>query len=94
MSVLAVVVDPDGRRVELTSERWAHVLDIHPELKRWQHAVLRAISEPTVRRDGRRPNEEWFYLDGVGPSQWLKVVVAFRDNRGWVVTAFPRRSFP
>jgi hypothetical protein len=35
MTVLAQVVDPDGRRVELTVERWNHIVDEHdghPEL--------------------------------------------------------------
>jgi len=35
VSVLAWTLDPDGRRVELTAERWAHILeetDGHPEL--------------------------------------------------------------
>lgn len=35
MTVLAQVVDPDGRRVELTVERWEHIVDDrdgHPEL--------------------------------------------------------------
>lgn len=27
MTVLAEVIDPDGRRVELTTERWQHILE-------------------------------------------------------------------
>jgi hypothetical protein len=37
---------------------------------------------------------EWFYAAGVGPSRWLKVVVVYEGQRGFIVTAHARRSFP
>lgn len=80
--------------MELTAERWGHITapDSHPELASHRDAILRAVSEPDVRRPGREPNEEWFFLAGIGPSRWLQVVVAYGESRGWVVTAFARRS--
>jgi len=39
VTILAEVVDPDGRHVELTDERWQHILvdhDGHPELAGYQ----------------------------------------------------------
>lgn len=97
MTVLGEVTDPDGRSVELTSERWEHIvddeLDGHPELARYRAEVLRAVSEPDESRLGRRRNERWYFLRGAGPSRWLQVVVAFEQERGWIVTAFaPRRD--
>ena len=92
MTVLASVTDPDGRFIELTAERWAHVVDIHPEVEHLQDAVLRAVATPDHRRAGPRPNERWYYLEGVGPSRWLKVVVAFTDERGWIVRRYHIRQ--
>lgn len=100
MKVLATAIDPDGRAVDLTSERWAHIVGAgpdrvgHPELEAHAPDIIRAISDPSVRLAGRLPNEEWFYLEGVGPSRYLKVVVAFTSRRGLVITAFARRSMP
>jgi hypothetical protein len=96
MSILAEILTPDGRRVELTAERWRHIIacDRHPELADLQDDVLRAVTQPTRTRSGREPDETWFYLHGVGPSQWLKVVVVFKAERGYIVTAFPRRRLP
>jgi hypothetical protein len=96
VTILAEVVDPDGRRVELTVERWQHIIgtESHPELATHREAVLRAVKAPNRRLRGRKQNEEWFYLAGVGPSQWLKVVVAYAQGRGFITTAFARRSFP
>ncbi len=55
MTVLAAVVDPDGRRVELTVERWDHIVndhDGHPELDAFRADVMRAVSDPHEQRPG------------------------------------------
>jgi len=68
------VVDPDGRRVELTVERWDHIVDDHdghPELNAHIADMMLAVSEPHERRPGRRDNELWYFRRDVGPSRWL-----------------------
>jgi len=97
LTVLASATDPEGRVVELTAERWEHILDAmdgHPELDAYREDVLRAVREPDARSSGRRSNEEWFFLGATGPSRWLQVVVAYEGGRGWIVTAFGRRRDP
>lgn len=90
-----IVTGPDGTPVELTGERWhEHICTGHPDVAPYREAVLTCISAPTIRRPGREPNEWWHYLEGAGPSRWLKVVVAYEGERGYVRTAFARRSFP
>ena len=94
MEVLAVAVDPAGRPVELTRERWAQIVGGHPELREHRDDVERAIRSPTAQLPGRVGGEVWFYLEGVGPCRYLKVVVRFRGALGYVITAFARRSMP
>jgi hypothetical protein len=94
LTVLAVVVDPAGRRVELLDDRWKHIVARHPEMEALRDAVLRAVTAPTEQLAGRRPGEQWFYLGDVGPSRWLKVVVNFDAGAGRIITAFPRRTLP
>lgn len=87
--------DPTGRAVSLDDERWAHIIDGHPELRDIQTEILRAVESPSEVIAGRAPDEEWFYLAGAGPSRWLKVVVVFdRQDRGRIITAFGRRRKP
>jgi hypothetical protein len=89
------VVDPLGRRVNLTVERWEHIVDGHPYMAPHRTDVLRAVEAPTERVAQPRPGQDWFYLQDAGPSRWLKVVVAFdEDSVGSIRTAFPRRSKP
>jgi hypothetical protein len=92
--VLLSVRDPDGRLVELSAERWSHILDGHPELTSHVESMARAVGTPDRRLPGREEDEEWFYLEGAGPSRWLKVVVHYERGRGRIVTAFARRSMP
>jgi hypothetical protein len=87
-------LDPDGRLVELTDERWAHIVGGHPELAPHLFAVVGAIRAPPCRLAGRHDGEEWFYAEGAGPSRFLKVVVAYDGGRGVIITAFARRSMP
>jgi len=96
VTILAEVVDPDGRRVELTVERWQHIirLDGHPELTGFQADVLRTVQAPDKRRTAPRSNEQWFFVRDAGPSRWLQVVVAYEAGRGFIVTAFGRRQDP
>jgi hypothetical protein len=86
--------DPDGRLVVLTGQAWLHILDGHPELEPHLQEIRRAIAGPTRRLPGRKSNEEWFFLEGTGPSRWLQVVVHFERGRGSITTAFGRRSVP
>jgi hypothetical protein len=93
--ILATVVDPDGRSVDLFEGRWAHITDGHPELARYQNEVVETVRAPSRRKPGHELGEEWFYREGVGPSRWLKVVVRYdSSDRGCILTAFARRSMP
>jgi hypothetical protein len=87
--------DPLGRTVHLTPRRWDHIVYGHPYMSPYRDDVIRAIAMPTDWFDEPRPGQAWYYLRGVGPSLWLKVVVAYDDkSTGSVKTAFPRRRKP
>ena len=88
------VTDSSGRSVVLSVERWVHIMTRHPELRPYRADVIAAVRRPTSRIAGKRPNEEWFYRRGAGPSRWLKVVVAYEGAVGEIRTALARRAFP
>jgi hypothetical protein len=92
---MEMATDPLGRTVQLTEERWNHIIEGHPYMASFRADVIRAIEAPTHRIEQPRPGRKWFYLRDAGPSRWLKVVVAFdEDSNGRIRTAFPRRSTP
>jgi hypothetical protein len=90
--MLAGVLDPDGRRVILTEERWAHIKLRHPEVSRHLGELLRALREPDERSLGREQSEELFHIEWSGPGRRLRVVVHYEDGEGYVITAFPEGS--
>lgn len=60
---------------------------------------LEAIEDTISRPDYREPDphtvgRERFFRRGVGPDRWMRVVVEFRGNHDWVVTAFPQSNDP
>lgn len=71
--------------VQLSEERWLHIVEGHPELASHRNAVLQAVGGGS---HARRPGEVWCYLEGVGPTGCLKVVVAYEGPKGRIVTAF------
>ena len=87
-------IDPDGRRVLLTFARWLHIVERRPVFESALHEILAAVAEPSIRRPGHAPNEEWFYGTGFGPSRWVRVVVHYEGSIGSITTAFPRRDLP
>jgi hypothetical protein len=89
------VRDRQGRDVLLSAERWQHIVSAHPEIEAYEDEICRAVESPTTVLGGREPDEEWLYLEGAGPSRWLKVVVAFdSESHGRIITSFARRRKP
>lgn len=86
--------DPDGRAVLLELRGWSHIVRRHPYIGVTQEDILSVVARPDERVPGRAQGEEWFYGRGIGPSEWIRVVVHFDQDRGLIVTAFPRRSLP
>jgi hypothetical protein len=60
---MSSVGDPRGRTVELTEERWRHIVERHPEIESHGDVVLRTVQKPDCQIAGRLSNEEWFYLE-------------------------------
>ena len=87
-----MTVDPNGRRVILSEDRWRHIKDEHPSVGTRMREIMAAVREPTRRLPGRASTEEWYFSDDALPRLWLQVVVHYEGGEGWIVTAFPRES--
>ena len=90
----ATTLDPDGRRVGLTAERWAHIKAEHPILSSRLRQIMATVREPARRIDLGADGEEWFLSEEFRPGWWLQVVVHYEEGEGWIATAFPRKALP
>ena len=75
-------------------EQWSHVTTEHPEMARFERAIMEAVTHPSHREDDLRPGRERFFAEDRGPSRWLRVVVDFSVEPGQIVTAFGQDNDP
>ncbi len=95
------VSDPDGRRVVFDAGSYLHLAEGR---RRWLldhvNEVLVTVERPDHREEDPRPGRERFYRENVlRPGRWMRVVVDFNEDPGWIVTVLvqdndPRRRLP
>jgi hypothetical protein len=94
VTVRSAVEDFSGRMVELTVERWGHIVECHPEVRTPEESVLEAVQAPDGQVPGRLPTRSGSICGLSGLASTLEVVVAYVEGRGQIITAFARRSMP
>lgn len=80
--------DPDGRRVILDERTADHLRRRRPQMLHHLGAILDAVARPDVREDDPVAHRERFYRQDLDRRRWLRVVVDFGEETGFVVTAF------
>jgi hypothetical protein len=90
------VRDTIGHAIYLTDERWRHICDDHPEMRRYRKEVLETVRRGRRFQDSIRPDIYLYYRDYGGLPQQnttIVVVVCFgfapdgRENN-FVITAY------
>lgn len=88
--------DPDGREVVFDAGSHLHLAE---GLRSWllDHVdtILSTVKAPDFRNHDPLPARERFYrADFPDADRWLRVVVDFSDDPGWVVTALVQENDP
>jgi len=88
---MKILRDYEGRDIRLTDERLAHIME-HPEMAEMEDAmavtlnkpefVVRSISDPEAALSYR------FYFGTRVGDKWLCVVVKYKENDAFVLTAY------
>ncbi len=88
--------DSGGKHVVLFDAVWREkIVRDHPEMSAHLSAVLGAVSGPDhVALDPTFAARTRYYARGVGPSQWLIVVVSYEQTPARIVSAFANRKDP
>lgn len=85
------IIDCFGKRVRLTDERLAHILE-HPELSHLGSEIEQVLREPTEVRQSKSDNAVGlfyrYYARTVVGGKWLCVVVKYLEQDAFVVTAY------
>lgn len=72
--------------VELTDERWHHIVEFHPEIKRYRSRLARLLTRPVLMR--RSKTDGQVYLLYCDAKQYYLVVVVKVNHRKFVLTAY------
>jgi hypothetical protein len=89
-------IDPHARRVVFDAASHLHLArGGRAWLLDHTKAILETIERPDHHEDDPRPGRERFYRqNALDPGRWLRVVVDFNDEPGWVVTALVQDNNP
>jgi hypothetical protein len=82
-----------GRLVTATAASMQHIAEGHPEVR--PADLESAIENADQRTRSRRGNSrELLWARGIGPARWFVVVVSYKNDRGFVVTAYGSTAGP
>jgi len=88
---MKILEDCFGRKVRLTDERLAHILE-HLEMRELASEVERVLRHPQLVRRSRADEAVRlfyeFYAQTIVGGKWLCVVVKYMENDAFVVTAY------
>ena len=88
---MRILVDYEGASIRLTDERLAHILE-HPEMKSMQEEIERTVRAPEVvvrsASDAGAALHYRFYVGTRVGDKWLCVVVKYREEDAFVLTAY------
>ena len=87
-------MDPDGRAVVFDAGSYLHVARRRPALLEHLDAVLATIANPDFRALDPIPGRERYYRQHIDSRRWLRVVVDFDDDPGWIVTVAVQTNDP
>jgi hypothetical protein len=92
---VARTTDPDGRDVVFDERVYGHLLDRRRRHLLDQLAVIvEAVARPDHHEDDPIAGRERFYRYNPITERWLRVVVDFGEEPGFVVTALAQRTDP
>jgi hypothetical protein len=88
---MRILEDCFGRKVRLTDERLAHILE-HPEMIGLAEEVELVLRQPLLVRCSRTDDAVRlfyeFYAETIVGGKWLCVVVKYSESDAFVVTAY------
>ena len=56
--------------------------------------VLDVVTRPDAITPDPRAGRWRYWRAGIGPTKWIRVVVAWQEGLPWIVTAFPTGDDP
>jgi hypothetical protein len=84
------ITDKTGRKIHLSKERWEHITTIHSEISNYLGEIEQIIKNPlkiTTHTKGDLRNYYLYLKHRKNPEKYLKVIVKYLNEHGFVITA-------
>jgi len=88
------IIDKTGRKIRLTKERWTHIRQKHGLVENPEE-IQQTLTNPTKIIPIEKKNKTYFYnyfKHKKHISKFLKVIVKYINNQGYVKSAYFTRS--
>ena len=88
------VTDKWGNLIELTDERWQHILENHWELREYRDTILETVQTGRRKQSPIDPYKYTYYKDFDSlPHNYTRIVVIVKLLRNnFIITAYPIRK--
>lgn len=84
------IIDRYGNRIELSNERWQHIIKEHPEVKNCQDKLPEVVKQPDLIKHSKKDKDVllyYRYYPEILGGKYLLVVVKIR-SRSLVLTCY------
>jgi hypothetical protein len=85
-----IYVDVSGDKIELTEERWLHILREHPEISRYKERMQDVLVKPDYVKESSRDTKVLLYYKFYGDifnGKYILTVVK-KNLRSYVLTCY------
>ena len=86
------VEDKYGKNIHLSSERWKHINQEHPEVAPYLEDIKEALKNPVkIITYGFDEDAKYYYKyikERKSKAKYLLVIVKYLNNHGFVITAY------
>lgn len=89
MSFIFDIIDKGGRKVRLKRSTWTHIRIEHPNVESPEE-LIETLQKPDKIIDDKREEVEYFfkfYKHKQQKSKFLKVIVKYINNEGYLLSA-------
>ncbi|MBI3813824.1 MAG: hypothetical protein HY279_05070 [Nitrospinae bacterium] len=87
---MMIYIDVFGSSVELTDERWLHIMKEHPEVARHKEKIQEVLANPDYAKKSSRDAEVLLYYrfyDDISNGKYM-LVVAKKGFRSFILTCY------
>jgi len=91
MAIIFEVIDKTGRKIHLTEERKMHIIHEHPDMQHHFEELQMILKRPlkiVPHEYGNLHSYYSYFKNRKNKSKYLKIVVKYLNNHGFVITAY------